>query len=167
MYRAMNISLIFAIISILVSCQSARNEKKSDESSVAQQTAAKPFAVPSSIAPNHCRILATVVAIDTVLKAANPNDPCAKAPCNATVRVDSLLGYGSGFPATLSRGQQISARFRFTTAPTAGLLPELSQNFPGVRVGTKILADVEGSQAPAFGETSGGAAFTISGYEVK
>jgi len=58
-------------------------------------------------------------------------------------------------------------RFGFTTAPTAGLFPEISQNFPGVRAGTKILADVEGGEAPALGKSTGGAAYTIYGYEVK
>jgi len=167
MYRLISIVLICAVISIVLSCRAARNERNVEELSGAQQKPATPFAIPSNIAPNHCRILATVIAIDSTLDSANPDDPCAKAPCNATVRIDSLLGYGPAFPAAFSKGQQISVRFGFTTAPTAGLFPEMSQNFPGVGAGTKILADVEGTEAPAIGESTGGAAFTIYGYEVK
>lgn len=168
MYQAINISLIIAILSILVSCQATRNEKKNEESPGKPQQSTMAFTIPSTIAPDHCRILATVVAIDSALNTAATNDPCAKAPCNATVRIDSLLGYGSGFPAVFSKGQEISVRFAFTTAPTAGLFPEMSPGFPGVQAGAKILADVEGGAGmPAMEGASGGANFTIYEYEVK
>src|SRR5512135_3353036 len=52
------------------------------------------------ISPGHCRIIGTVIFIDTALASSGP---CSKAPCRTIVRVDSVLGYGSAFGNPVAR----------------------------------------------------------------
>jgi hypothetical protein len=118
------------------------------------------------ISPNRCRLIGTVVAIDSTYKPANPNEPCAKAPCHATVRVDSVLGYGPAFPQPLANGQLISVAFAFTLSPTQNLFMNMAQSYPGLKIGSKFLAEVEANAEPELGATKP-VAFVIYEYAVK
>ena len=91
-----------------------------------------------NIAPNRCRLIGTVAAIDSTYKPVNPDDSCAKAPCRATVRVESVLGYGPAFPQPLANGQLIPVTFAFTLSPTQNLLPNMTSSYPGLGVGAKF-----------------------------
>lgn len=115
-----------------------------------------------NLPPNSCRVVATVLSIDPILKSRNEKDPCSKAPCQVTVRVDSILGYGAAFSKPIAAGNTISVTFAFTAAPTKEILPALSQSYPGVAKGTIFLADIL-SQQGLNDEVS----YLIYGYTVK
>ncbi len=116
-----------------------------------------------TIAPNNCKVAATVVSISNTLKGTGEKDPCGIAPCMATVRIDTVLGYGSAFPKTLSAGQTISIRFSNTLRPTAKDYPDIKPALPGLSVGSRFVALVSGQME--MGQTE--PAFVIYGYEKK
>ena len=98
---------------------------------------------PEKISPDHCRIIGTVVKIDTLLYRQDLNSPCSKAPCMADVRIDSVLGYGSDFPP-LKLGKVIKVRFGFTLSPTTkDLFPHIVGYFPGLDVNDSFKADLQ------------------------
>lgn len=134
----------FLIVScfFIVSCSSSRYDKK-ERADVPKNPV--PLA-GETIPPNTCRLVATVISIDPTLKSGNDKDPCSKAPCFATVRVDSIVGYGAAFTKPLAVGNTISVTFAFTVAPTKEIIPSLSQSYPGVAKGTTFSADVISQQ---------------------
>ncbi len=107
------------------------------------------------IAPNEARIRGTITAI---YEERSGSGPCAQAPCAATVRVDSVLGYGSAFPRPISRGEHLDVRFAFTLAPTAELDMNLDDSYPGLELGSSFRADVQGQMSP------GGPSFVVYSY---
>ncbi len=93
------------------------------------------------IAPGKCRIIGTLMAIDSTME---DSGPCSKAPCRATVRVDSVLGYGSAFGNPVSLNARIAVRFAFTVAPTTkDLFPNMTNRLPGLQVGSTFQTDLE------------------------
>ncbi len=116
-----------------------------------------------SVPPGNSRIAATVVSIDNALKGTGEKDPCGKAPCIATVRIDSVLGYGSAFPKTFGAGQTISIKFANTLRPTAKDYPDVKPALPGLNVGSRFVALVSGEME--VGKTE--PAYVIYGYEKK
>ena len=135
--------------SILVGC-SATTEKSTGNDQ--RQDRGKPDAYASrvsSISPGHCRIVGTLVGIDSTLSQAGP---CSKAPCVGLVRIDSVLGYGSAFGRPLARGTEIDVHFAFTLAPTTSdLFPNMTRRLPGLQVGSQFGADVEARNEPGMG----------------
>ncbi len=95
--------------------------------------------------PNTCRVRSTIVAIDTSFTGASSSDPCAKFPCEATVRIDEVLGYGSAFDRTLSAGETVTVTFAYTLAPTRLAYPDMKPGLPGLEVGSSFTADIEGA----------------------
>jgi hypothetical protein len=115
------------------------------------------------IPPGHCRIVGTVIAIDTSLRSSNPSDPCAKVPCRARVRIDQILGYGPAFPQPLVPGEVVVVSFAFTTAPTTKeLFPSMQDTYPGVAVGSRFVANLNAEQKKDDGVT-----FTVYGYQLQ
>jgi hypothetical protein len=113
--------------------KSIHEEHRSDEGQIAEQA--------SRVAPNKCRMVATVMAIDSTLE---KDGPCSKAPCRGIVRVDSIIGYGSAFGSPIAVNTEIEVRFAFTVAPTnKDLFPNLTQRLPGLRLGTRFQTDIE------------------------
>ena len=102
------------------------------------------------INPGEVRVASTVVSIDTV-RSGRADDPCARYPCYATIRIDSILGYGSGFPRPLSPGESLRARFAFTLAPSADAMPGYEPPLPGLEEGVSFQADLRGHLAPGLG----------------
>ncbi len=97
----------------------------------------------NNIAPGHCRIAGTIVSIDSTLDKSSAKDPCSRKPCNAVVRVDSILGYGSAFPPLLT-GNLIQIHFYFTlSATTKDLFPNMTEFYPGLTVGSSFIGDIE------------------------
>lgn len=98
---------------------------------------------PEKISPNHCRIIGTVVEIDSALDKAAGNSPCSKVPCLADVKIDSVLGYGSDFPP-LKLGKIIKVRFGFTLSPTTkDLFPHMAGYYPGLNINDSFKADLQ------------------------
>jgi hypothetical protein len=100
-----------------------------------------------AVAPGHCRIVGTIVKIEDS-RSAKSDDPCSKAPCVATVRVEEILGYGSGFARTLHKADEIQIQFRSTLGPTKEILPQITPPLPGLAVGSKFQADLAAGPSP-------------------
>jgi hypothetical protein len=119
--------------------------------------------LPPQIAPSHCRLVGTIVSIDTT-RSPNPQDPCAKAPCKAKVKITKILGYGAGFTSPLAEGREVEMTFTFTLAPTTkDLFPNLIATYPGLKTGDTFQADIQaqvkmGEEKPSL---------VVMGYEVK
>lgn len=118
---------------------------------------------PPGPAPNTCRVVATIEAIDRTLKGTSEKDPCGKAPCMATIRIDSVLGCGSAFPAVLQSGKKLTVRFAHTLNPTKDVWPEIQPPLPGLRVGYKFEAALSAAEALGKNEPE----YSIARYEVK
>lgn len=118
---------------------------------------------PPPIAPNTCKVVAIVESIDQTLRGTNEKDPCGKAPCTATIRIDSVIGYGSAFPKTFSAGGRLQARFAFTLNATKEMMPDVKPALPGLRVGSKFIAAISATAAMGNSEPS----YTIYSYEAK
>ena len=119
-----------------------------------------------TVPPDHCRVTVTVLSIDPVLQSSKPDDPCAKAPCNASVRIEEVIGYGSAFPTPFVAGDVVDVYFAFTTGPTKSIFPELTLPFPGVEKGTQLTADLR-AEAARRGSEEAKKKFTIFGYQVR
>jgi hypothetical protein len=145
---------------MLFSCGTSKHEKMEDDQKQMDKEQG-PMIVGESIPPNNCRVIGTIVSIDPTLSGGGEKDPCSKAPCQATVRIDSLMGYGSAFPMVLSAGQQLRVKFGFTLGPTRELMPEVKPAMPGLSVGSRFQALINGSVA--MGKTE--PVYTIYGYE--
>ena len=95
------------------------------------------------IPPGYCRIVGTIISIDSTLDKSYAKNPCSRKPCNAVVRVDSILGYGSAFPPLLT-GKLIQLHFYFTLSPTTrDLFPNMTELYPGLTVGSSFIGDIE------------------------
>jgi hypothetical protein len=107
---------------------------------------ARPEAIREAIPPNHCRLIGTVLKVHEVESALNSDDPCSRFPCTATVRVDSIVGYGSAFGGALGIGQEIEVQFLYTLAPSEEAYPSESFSLPGLGDGDRFGADLRGAQ---------------------
>ena len=114
--------------------------------------------------PGTCTIVGTILALDTSRAVASSAGPCTSAPCDAFVRVDSILGYGAAFPAPLGVTQTIRVHFTFTLAPTEKLFPSMSPALPGLGVGSVFSASVG---AGPDQNVSGASSYVIGNYSVR
>lgn len=119
--------------------------------------------LPAQIPPSHCRFVGTIVSIDPA-RSSNPQDPCAKAPCKAKVKIVRTIGYGSGFVGTLAEGKEVEMTFAFTLAPTTkDLFPNLSARYKGLKQGDTFQADAQSSLKLGDDKPS----LTVMAYEVQ
>ena len=96
-----------------------------------------------SIPPGQCRIIATVIKIDSTLSGGTEKDPCSKVPCTAWIRVKSIVAYGAG-SGGLNRGDTLKTKFAFTLEPTnSNTFPNLKENLPGLNEGASFIADIQ------------------------
>ncbi len=96
-----------------------------------------------NIPPGQCRLVASVVKIDTVLSSINEKDPCSKAPCNAWILVKKIIGYGAG-SVGINVGDTLRTKFAFTLDSTnQKTFPSLKENLPGLKEGSVFEADVQ------------------------
>ncbi len=122
------------------------------------------------IPPNHCRIRGTIITIDSTLTITDFSQPCAKVPCNAEVRIDSILGYGSAFGNPVVQGAQHVMHFVFTLSPTSKkLFPSMKEEYPGMTIGSSFIADIERQQSKSLRDVRGATqsmmpVFVIYGY---
>lgn len=127
--------IFFVVIALL--CGSC-----SSEHSAMSQAVINP--VKNSIPPGSCRISGTIIGIDSTLDLSDPAQPCAKVPCNADVRIDSVLGYGSAFGTPVVQGKEYKMHFVFTLSPTSKeLFPLMNTAYPGLHTGSSFIADIK------------------------
>lgn len=148
--RAHRQILIVCFCLLLVACrqgQSQTAKRVPDSPPNSSRPMSKPTISPDleQIPPNVGRIVGTIVSIEKVRAVQGDLSPCARVPCQALVRVESVIGYGSAFPASFKAGDQISVRFAFTLHPTDKLFPKMEHHLPGLKVGQVFKADVTAS----------------------
>ena len=141
--------VLLMTLAIILSCNKARDGQIARESE-----APKPPSIlaQKGVAPNSCRIIGTVIAIDSETLSSGTKDPCSKVPCRATVKVDSVLGYGQGFTGPLSVGKTVAAQFKFTLSPTKDLFPGMNLNLPGLQLNSRFRADMKSGPAIDLGD---------------
>jgi hypothetical protein len=120
------------------------------------------------VQPGTCRVVATVVAVDTTFRGDKSNDPCSTTPCRARIRIDSVAAVGPDFPGYLIReGDIVVASFPGTLGPHDELFNGLLvRHYDGLQNGDRFRADVALETAPVLGvdpATSG--ALTIYVYD--
>lgn len=123
--------LLPAALSLLLSCSSSRHDPPATRQPADSASVPSPLGALTQIAPGHCRVIATLLSVDTVRSAESGDQPAIGAPAVALVRVDSVLGYGAGFLNPIASGQRITVRF---DPPQAGT---------GVSLGEQFRADLE------------------------
>ncbi|HLA68070.1 MAG TPA: hypothetical protein VJN65_00055 [Bacteroidota bacterium] len=158
MKRPLVVFSAFILILLLISCSSTKDMADQNQNSAPQPAG-------PGVPPSHCRILGTVVKIEDY-RSTKSDDPCSKAPCVATVRVEEVLGYGSGFSRTLHKAAEIRVHFRLTLGPTKEILPEVVPPLPGLSVGSRFQADISGGPAPAM-QGQGAPDYLTDQYHVK
>ncbi len=147
---------------LLISCSTSKEARDhADGLQVAKERMV--MGAPTPIPPNHCRVIAAIESIEKPFEGANDKDPCGKVPCLATVRIDSVLGFGSAFPSGMSAGKTIQVKFALTLSSTKEMLPEVTPALPGLSVGSRFEALINASIE--MGKTE--PLFTIYGYEKK
>ncbi len=152
-------SVLLPLVAVLtLSCSSSRQEQSAAETSEKEKAM---VSEGQRIPPNHCRVVATIVAIKPDLKGSTEKDPCGKSPCVATVKIDSVLGYGSAFGSTLGSGKEIELRFTHTLSPTKEILPDINPPLPGLAVGSRFQADVRASAVMGTADML----FSVDGYK--
>ncbi len=155
-----NLGVLISLL-VLFSCNST--QKKKEKVSAGQPQKASSLKIGAqNISPGQCRIIGTIVSIAEIQQTGNADSPCSQAPCQAIVRVDSVLGYGQGFIRPLSKSKEVPISFKFTLSPTRDLFKNMTTMYPGLTVGSKFRATVEAQQL--LGTKS--FKYSISGYEI-
>lgn len=159
---------ILLIFGFLIYCTGSKNElvqKKPnpDQNRMKERFIRDPEKYTKKVLADRCRIIGTIKEIDSTRFLDNPKAPCGKYPCYATIVIDSILGYGSGFSSKVSRGQEIEVNFKFTLISSDITAPELQLGLPGLQKNNQFIADLEA--LPIIGE--GKVEYTIYRYELK
>ena len=162
--------LIFVLLCCsVVSCGSKnRREAGLGEDRAAQDSAAdrNSGTIGTPIPPNNCRIIGVIVKIEDVAAFSGASEQCSQAPCWATIRIESVLGYGSAFGSPLTHGSEILVHFPFTVLPRQDIFPEMETRFPGLSAGSRFLADLEAQYRPGSGNDSS-VKYVVYGYEIR
>jgi len=91
--------------------------------------------LPKDVAPNNCRINATIISID--------NSVSGKLNI-AKVKIDNVVKVGFGFKNPLFKNDSINIKFEFSLSKTDKTqFPELKVELPGLKIGDKFTADIE------------------------
>lgn len=153
----------FCLAFLILGCRSSQEQVKKEEASSQTQ---KPADVGPGVPPGHCRIVGTVISISNSLTA-KAEDPCSKAPCTASIKVDEILGYGSAFTSPLSAGKEIQVRFTFTLAPSKEMYPQMAPPLPGLAVGSRFQADLSMGDMAIGDDASKTPPFSIGLYTIR
>ena len=140
------ISLLRVATVFLALVVSSCSSSKTDSETTDGESIERPEAMREPIPAGHCRIVATVVEVHAPDADLGSENPCSRFPCAATVLVDSILGYGSGFTGTLAPGKHVEVRFTYTLAPSKQAHPSAAFSLPGLGSGDHFQADLSGSQ---------------------
>ena len=139
---------LYLISFLMISCNTGKKELVQEKPNPDQQNLKELFAKDPQkytrrVLADRCRIIATIKEIDTTRFLDDPEAPCGKAPCYATIIINQILGYGSGFSSKLYKGQELEVNFKFTLQPTDEIAPDLQLRLPGLKIGNEFIADLE------------------------
>jgi len=155
--RSRHMPFLLAGVMAISSCSASRqnpNDAHPDpQRSVFGRVALSGLQIP----PNTCRIVATLLVVDTASR--DRQGPCADAPCFGLIRIDTVIGYGSAFPHPLSAGQIARTRF------SAPLQPRDSRNQQLIP-GSRFQADAETVSGPA-GSAGDSSALMVQRYTLR
>lgn len=168
MKLSLNSLIVILMAVFFVSCSTGKKEliqekPNPDQQNIQEMYAKDPQKYTKRVLADRCRIVGTIKEIDTTRFLDDPDAPCAKYPCYATVIINEILGYGSGFSSKLYKGQEVLVNFKFTFEPTIKIDPELQMELPGLKINDKFIADLEAH--PALGKSK--VEYIIYRYELK
>lgn len=159
-------AITILLCSFIGGCKSSYQGKAPERASAPRETAAAKALPPVRIPPGKCRFIGRILQIRHDLTAAGDrSDPCAKVPCVASVRVDSVIGYGQGVTYPLSKGDTLNVKFKLTLSPSAKYFPRLQTPLPGLTEGSVFQADLE-VQQPVGDEAGGGLRYSVLTYSI-
>jgi len=141
--RATTVLFVASIVLMTFACRSSNPDKIAVQAHTVQPPMKQTSHEARRIPPGKCRIVASVVEIHKDELSAAASDPCSRVPCTATVRVDSVLGYGPGVTHPIAKGDTLRVRFAFTLAPSRENYPRLQQELPGLSVHATFQADMD------------------------
>ena len=87
------------------------------------------------------RVVAQITQIKPINKNANAL-PCRDNPCEATIKVEKIIGKGAFFEGEVAEGQTLDAYFVKTLVSTKNIFPNLQQHFPGLKTNERFQADL-------------------------
>jgi len=139
---------------------------RKEVSSVREDMASnKTVLLSTKIAPGKCRITGTIKKIAPLNQSSQDDSPCSKYPCIASVRVDSIWGYGAAFANPVKTGKEIMLKFEFTLSPTSEeIFKNLDTRLPGLDVNSVFSGDIEYLDPSENPGSAGDAAYRIFLY---
>jgi hypothetical protein len=152
--------LLGTIALTVVACRSSEDSASKEKEITEMQ---KPPDPGPGVLPGHCRIVGSIVSVNPVLST-DGNDPCSKTPCTAMVKVEEIVGYGSGFTAALGKGSEVQIRFQYTLSPSAEIFPGMSPGLPGLKKGSKFQADIKSGPSLTGGDVQ---VFSVGQYQAR
>ena len=162
--------MAIASIIVLVSCSSkpqpdaANNAGTTDMKLSAEQRYA---ATAGQVAPDVCRVIATVLEIAPIAVMEDSTAPCAQAPCRATLQISRIVGTGSAFKAPVLPGASVSVHFAYTTAGTTELFPDKTPALPGVTAGDEIMVDLNAVKPVMGSSQKSEISYTVYDYIIQ
>ncbi|MBW8051504.1 MAG: hypothetical protein FVQ77_14430 [Cytophagales bacterium] len=110
-----------------------------------------------------CRIIGSIVHIYDNFQLHDTSGVCAKAPCEAIVKIETIKRRGASFTGAIAAGEKIKVHFAFTLNPTTKeLFPNMAARYPGLKKNDKFVADIQSRLAIGGNEN---AKYVIYGYE--
>ena len=91
------------------------------------------------VSPDHARVRGVIVSVFSPKK---ETGSCLKYPCWALVKIDKVLGYGSGFNRAITLNDTVEVRFASTLLPTEPIFPNRREHLPGLSTGETFVADL-------------------------
>lgn len=160
--------ILFLMSFLIVSCNTGnkalvQEKPNPDKQNLKEMYVKDPQKYTKRVLADRCRIVAKIKDIDSTRFLDDPEAPCSKAPCYATIIIDQILGYGSGFSSKLYKGQELEVNFKFTLKPTDDIAPDLQLGLPGLKIGDEFIADLE--SLPVLGKNQSD--YVIYQYELK
>lgn len=153
-------SILF--VAVAVSFIGCRKEVSSVREDMASN---KTVLLTSKIAPGKCRITGTIKKINPLSQSFQDDSPCSKYPCIASVRVDSIWGYGAAFSNPVKTGKEIMLKFEFTLSPASEeIFKNLDTRLPGLEVNSVFSGDIEYLDSSENPDSAGDAAYRIFLY---
>lgn len=135
----MTLLLMALLATTLFACRSS--EQSSSDAKEMTEVQNPPEPGPG-VPPGQCRIVGAIVAVDPILSS-DANDPCSKAPCKATVKVETVERYGMGFEERIGN-REIEVKF----VGTLGEMKVGSRFRASVMMGPAVINDA--GKGPEF-----------------
>jgi hypothetical protein len=141
--------IIVAVCYLLsFSCKPAEKAIKQEEPTKTESNA--------GLASNEATIVAKIISLN---EQRDETGPCAKVPCYANIKIESINNQGSLFRLDDS-SNPFPVYFAFTLSSTEGLFPGMKTNYPGLKINDKFEAKIQ--SRPALGDKF---TYTIYGYK--